>query len=265
MLRISKELSKASDPHCAHGDLGTLLQGLLIEVVSANDRYFLHQHLKESRSGLDEAQLWCWPPLMSNERQVSGLFANALSTVCPISSPELPITRTEPKNKTDSAQGSAVSHGRNDFFATYGERSVALELKRIPIGIAPREWSGLANLWRDVGLQAQQALGHMRRSKTDYPFPAGIGLMVIRVSRKVRDAPDPARADDFHLTEESRFDRLVKHLSDSMAPDFLASYLAPREMRLSAGWDDDEEALRIFPGIVFAASVYAGPASRKGR
>jgi hypothetical protein len=77
MLTVVKPLNKKRANHASVGHVGTLLEKLLIEVVAANYRYFLHQHLNESIDGSPNAERWCWPPLLTNERQLSGLFANA--------------------------------------------------------------------------------------------------------------------------------------------------------------------------------------------
>lgn len=61
------------------GNVQAFLERLLVEVASENYRYFLSEHLSYRGFIDQEANVHCWPPLLSNERQVTGLFAVGLS------------------------------------------------------------------------------------------------------------------------------------------------------------------------------------------
>jgi hypothetical protein len=255
VLQIVKRLKLARANNTKHGDIQTLLERLLVEVVAANYRYFLHEYLDNSRDDPADAERWCWPPLLANERQVSGLFAQALSSVCPVSRPEMGITRGQSKDLIDDQKGTKDPNGRIDFFATYGQRSIALELKRIDISTMarPAGWKGLSHRWKTVDNQARQALSHMRKHGDDFPYAVSIGLLVIRASRGV--APKTT-ASDAQVAVSGRFTALVDEVRKVTHPDFLAAYGAPTEMQVTDGWGKVGDRLKVFPGVIFAASVH---------
>src|SRR5579862_4770486 len=89
MLKVVEgvRLLGATDPQ--HGNVQTFLERLLVEAVAGNYRHFLHERLAKAQQYPEAPEQYCWPPLMSNERQVGGLFASALSSVCPVSRPEV--------------------------------------------------------------------------------------------------------------------------------------------------------------------------------
>jgi hypothetical protein len=246
------QLKRATDHE--RGNVQQFLDRLLVEVVSENYRYFLAQHLAQGLPPEDLPEAYCWPPLLSNERQVSGLFAIGLSRVCPISIPEHSITRAS-RSLTDNDAGSAKRKGRIDFLAYFSNRNIAIELKRCPISTLgeAREKTGLTNLWKTVESQSKEALVHMRSLRDGYDSPVSIGLMVVRVSRKVT-----ARRE---LTQElSNAAKLLPEVAESVAKltraDYISYYKAPTEMQASYGWGKSEDEYRVFPGVVFAAVVH---------
>ena len=72
MLKVVEgvRLLGATDPQ--HGNVQTLLERLLVEAVAGNYRHFLHERLAKAQQYPEEPEQHCWPPLMSNERQVGG-------------------------------------------------------------------------------------------------------------------------------------------------------------------------------------------------
>lgn len=223
-------------------------------MVSENYRYFLSEHLAQRLSPEEFPEANCWPPLLSNERQVSGLFAAGLSRVCPISIPEHSITRSS-RSLSDSEAESVQRHGRIDFLAYFGNRHIAIELKRCPISTLgdARSKAGLTKLWESVEKQSKEALKHMRELRDSYTSPVSIGLMAVRVSRKVtaRLALDQARSDAVSLLPE-----IAESVRRLTRADYVSYYQAPTEMQASYGWGKQEDEYRVFPGVVFAAVVH---------
>ena len=256
MLQIlSKIGSKRANDH-ERGNVQQFLERLLVEVVTDNYRYFVAQHLwyeeEAIKVGTDTRT-----PLLNGERQVSGLFAAALSRVSPISSPEFPIDRV--KSLED---GEAVSGGRVDYLACFGNREVGLELKQH--GISTKKGSdtndGLRAKWNSVESQSRQMLKYMRKADF-FVSPVSVGLLVIRVDCKVdrklkkkgdfKTALENARAD-----AEKALTGQATMLKKALKPDFLAYYKAPCEMQVSSGWGESCDEYRLYPGIIFAAVVH---------
>lgn len=250
MLEVVKGLSSSRAKNAEHGDMQTFLERLLLEVVSLNYRYFVQERLAWGEAG---AERWCWPPLLANERQVSGLYAQALSQVCPVSRPELGITRSQSKDQLDRAS-SQESNGRIDYFATYGRRSVGLELKRVAISTLADKfaWSNLKRYWKDVDEQALQCLHYMRKTPADFPYAVGVGLLVVRVSRMVTKRKSEAALID----SGNWFREFTPAIQSVVRPDFLVSYRPPLEMQVSDGWGKNQDKSVVFPGVLFAASVH---------
>lgn len=254
MLTVLNEVSlkRATNPEL--GNVQLFLERLLVEVVSENYRYFLSEHMSFRHHVEQDANTHCWPPLLANERQVSGLFAVGLSRVCPVSRPEHPISRS-PSSREGGNEKSPSESGRIDFLATYGARHIALELKRSPIatiGNASAK-TGLSWQWETVSLQAKQALVHMRSKKDFYDSPVSVGLLVIQVSRKVtskREAEEARQAEAKLLPEVAGS---VKKLTSA---DFLAYHSPPAEMQTTYGWGKNGDQYRVFPGVIFAAVVH---------
>lgn len=252
MLKIVKSLSLPRAQNTAHGDIQTMLERVLIEVVSANYRYFLHERLMWAETTDDRAETACWPPLLANERQVSGLFAHALSSVCPVSRPELGITRSQKKDREDAAEGARDPNGRIDYYATYGRRSVAVELKRVTLATSSDSKRAMVrDRWDSVGRQAQSALNHMRTEPADYPHAVGVGILVVRLFRSVTARADPVATA---RTCASRVTEIADELSVQLRPDLLATYTPPAEMQISDGWETGS-GVKVFPGVIFAATV----------
>jgi hypothetical protein len=255
MLEIIKSAVSKRASNAVHGDVQTLLTRLCVEVVAANYRYFLHEYLDKFESA-DHSEQKCWPPLLANERQVSGIFAHALSSVCPVSRPEMAITRGQPKNKVARKAKAVDTNGRMDFYATYGQRSIALELKRTTTstGADHRKWKVLKHQWASVGNQALQALSFMRKFPTEFPHAVAISFLVVRPSRTLTLRQ---LTPEIQLSEAERFTELVKNFGKVTKPDFLAAYRPPAEMQISAEWGENGEKFKLFPGVIFAANVWA--------
>lgn len=254
MLKVDKEVSLklATDP--ARGNVQTFLERLLVEVTAENYRYFLNELLLVKPMPDVTPESLCWPPLLANERQVSGLFATALSALCPVSRPEYSISRKR-NSKDGDDEGEAPRSGRVDFLATYGSRDIALELKRCPISSIgdAKEKLGLANKWSDVKTQSKEALTHMRAERESYVAPVSIGLLVIRLSRKVTAAKSAAAVRE---SGASGLKKVVDEVRKALKPDFLAYYRPPVEMQCITGWGKDGSEYRVFPGVIFAAVVH---------
>lgn len=255
MLTVMKRvnLKLATDP--ARGNVQTFLERLLVEVTAANYRYFLNELLVVGTGAPrdEKPEHMCWPPLLANERQVSGLFASALSTLCPISRPEHSISRTLRYREGDD--GEATRGGRIDFLATYGNRDIALELKRLPISSIgeAEEKQVLVDRWSEVSTQSKEALAHMRAERDTYLAPVSIGLLVVRVSRKVTSARshEAVRGD-----AADSLDKVLNGVRKATKSDFLAYYKPPVEMQTVRGWGQDGSEFRVFPGVIFAAIVH---------
>jgi hypothetical protein len=252
MLIISTKipLKRAVDGNI--GNVQLFLERLLIEVISENYRYFLSESISDNESSFAENAAESWPPLLANERQVSGLFAIGLSRASPISRPEYPIDRIRRiDNGVSKAQS---SKGRIDFIARYGHRDIALELKCCSIstigGVGDKK--GLRDQWQVVSRQSKEALAHMRNSKY-FDSPVSVGLLIIRPSRKVTKNVDieAARQEASELLE-----RMAEEAQKATRADFFAHYVPPKEMQISAGWGDNFDQFRIFPGVLFAAVVH---------
>lgn len=236
------------------GNVQSFMDRLLIEVVSENYRYFLAQYLSFGLSPEESPQTYCWPPLLSNERQVSGLFAIGLSRVSPISRPEHPVSRAS-KIIDDDEPPTSSRKGRIDFLAYYGNRNIALELKRCPIStIGNARWNvGLTSQWNTVMKQSKEALVHMRDQRDQYDSPVSIGLLVIRIGRKVTSRVEVEKARSNALESLPSVADAIRKLTKA---DYLSYYVAPREMQVSYGWGKTEEEYAVFPGVVFAAVVH---------
>lgn len=246
------QLKRATDHE--RGNVQQFLDRLLIEVVSENYRYFLAQHRAHGLPPEELPETLCWPPLLSSERQVSGLFATGLSRVCPISMPEHAITRTS-RTRSDSEGESSPRKGRIDFLAFFGNRDIAIELKRCPISTLgdAREKTGLTQLWKTVESQSKEALIHMRRPRAGYDAPVSIGLMVVRVSRKVTARRD---LDEERVKATGTLPEIAESVRKLTRADYVCYYQAPIEMQASYGWGKSEDEYRVFPGVVFAAVVH---------
>lgn len=261
MLTVMKQvnLKLATDP--ARGNVQTFLERLLVEVTAANYRYFLNELLvvkADAKKG-EKPEHMCWPPLLANERQVSGLFASALSTLCPISRPEHSISRTR-----EGDDGEVTRGGRIDFLATYGNRDIALELKRLPISSIgeAEEKQVLVDRWSEVSTQSKEALAHMRAAEQNtYLAPVSIGLLVVRISRKVtsKKSHEAVRGD-----AAASLEKVLKGVLKATKPDFLAYYKPPVEMQTVRGWGQDGSEFRVFPGVIFAAIVHGNTRSVSG-
>lgn len=270
MLTIVRRVAqkRATDPQ--YGNVQTFLERLLVEVVSGNYRHFLHERVAFGPISERPEEL-CWPPLLANERQVSGLFFSALSAVCPVSRPEESIRRQISSKRKNGRP--TVHHGRIDFAALYGARHIGLELKRVSISsltgrskVSAASRRGLTTLWGKVDEQAGTALSHMRQYKEEYHRPVTIALLVIRVTRTVTSAKT---VEEVRSASASRLQDIIKELESGMRPrpDFLAHYIPPPEMQaLFGNWGKDHDEHRIFPGVIFAASVHGQRAkSPKGK
>jgi len=266
MLRVINKVKMPRAVDTAKGNVQTFLERLLVEVAAGNYRHFLHEYvvLAGAAKPSPQPQYGCWPPLLAQERQVSGLFAGALSSVCPVSRPEEAIRRIAARGDDDAAaeSKSAVdSSGRIDFMALYASRHIGLEIKRHPISSATdrEHLEGLKTKWNAVSKQAKQVLGHMRDIEDVYSNPVTVGLLVIRVSRKVRAGADLETARVEAVSEMTSTVELVKK---TLKPRFLAVYKPPVEMQSFLGWGENGDEFRVFPGVIFAAAVHARQSNR---
>ncbi len=241
-------LKHATNP--AKGDVQSFLERLLVEVVSENYRYFLTEHLSFGGASDENTQTYCWPPLLANERQVSGLFAVGLSRVCPVSRPEHPIHRRRDEDDADELG----RNGRIDFLATFGTRQIALELKRCKISTLGDAASKqlMQKQWETVVKQAKEALKHMREHKNLYKSPVSVGLLVIRVNRALGENPDKNKLNE----SVNALKEIAESVQKATQADFLAYYTSPQEMQISYGWGDKETRYQALPGVVFAAVVH---------
>lgn len=251
MLKIVKEikLSKARDAE--HGNVQYFLERLLVDVAAANYRYFLNDYLSKARTGQEDPHKACHFPLLDNEAQVSGLFASALSGFCPVFRPEFPLD------------------GHVDFMVTYGEREIALENKQVVVSTVTDggDVSRLEDRWKSVVEQSRRRLECMSAEPQRFRHPASIGLLIVRVSKKVNAGgkSDPiakaektleAALSDFRVGAKKLGEAVGKKGSNMWA-HFVASYEYPREMQLMAGWKHEKLTgdERVFPGVVFLAHV----------
>ncbi len=253
MLKVERNvpLLRATDPQ--HGNVQTFLERLLVEAVAGNYRHFLHEQLASSALHEDAPEEHCWPPLLSNERQVGGLFATALSSVCPVSRPEVAIRR--PASKT----GKTDRHGSIDFVALFGHRYIGLEVKQVPMSTtAAGDLVVVGDRWNEVKSQSKGVMAHLRSDKAAYPHPVTIGLLVVRVSRAVAKK---SSVEDARLQAIADMDGVVKALNTRLKPDFLARYIPPAEMQ--AFRSPKKTGIQVYPGIVFAAIVHGRQANKK--
>lgn len=253
MLTILRGVTLKRAIDAERGNVQAFLERLMIEVASENYRYFLSEHLAYRESIQQDANVYCWPPLFANERQVTGLFAIGLSRVCPVSIPEYPIRRAAVPRDEEDAEAK-VRGGRIDYLAYYANRHIALELKRCPISTIGNasENKGLKHHWDTVSKQAQEALGHMREQK-DFDSPVSVGLLVIRPSRKVTTRKV---AEEARMSAVESLTNVVQEVQKLTSADFLAYYSPPAEMQVSYGWGKSKDQYRVFPGVVFAAVVH---------
>lgn len=258
MLTVVKPVSQKRATDTRYGNVQTFLERLLVEVVAGNYRHFLHERVAFGAEPERPEEL-CWPPLLAMERQVSGLFSSALSSVCPVSRPEESIYRERP-SKRKNGKATQVA-GRIDFAALYGSRHIGLEVKRVAISSRSgtkertKERKVLAGRWKVVDDQAATALGHMKEYKAEYHHPVTIGLIVIRVSETVTSAKT---VEDVRDAAGERLKRVVQDVDKSMVPkpDFVAHYVPPPEMQAFFGdWGRGDQH-RVFPGVIFAATVH---------
>lgn len=270
MLTVTKPVAQQSATNPQYGNVETFLERLLVEVVAGNYRHFLHERvafLAKSGNELTRPEEQCWPPLFAIERQVSGLFFNALSYVCPVSRPEERVRRPAVA-KGKGRETSKDSAGRIDFAALYGSRHIGLELKQIPISSLKADTKqgaddlkGMAAKWEKVSHQASTALQHMRAYSQEYHHPITVGLLVIRVSRKVSSRRDPI---ELQRELSDQLPKIVSSVNSSIKPDFLAYYQPPPEMQVLLGnWGNNRDEHRVFPGVIFAASVHMRQPNQK--
>jgi hypothetical protein len=242
MLKILKAVS-SKQARSQKGDVQKFLEQLLVEIVSENYRYFVNELL------LNEDPERCWPPLMANERQLSGLFAIGLSRICPFSRPEYSIKRS--KNDEDEATEEQKS-GRVDFMAFYHNRDIALELKRHAVTTTGDiVGKNFEKKWDTLNKQTKEALKYMKEE--NFSSPVSVGLLVIRVNRVVftKNDKDVQKQNIIEtFWEMSENEKLHKKV------DFLARYDAPAEMQSSSGWGEDGKVSKVFPGIIFAACIW---------
>lgn len=253
MLSMIDRVKMKRATNAATGDVQVFLERLLIEVVAANYRHFLTEKIEILNDGNSNADFSCWPPLFANERQVSGIFASALNTMCPSTIPEHKIQRRLERNE-DSDELTGTS-GRVDFLSYFGRRSIGLELKGASISTtAGGDYVVLKNLWDKVVAQSKEAHTYMRQKecRADYPDGTGVGLMVIRVTRQARKFTEMSTFQNELSRHAESISQTVEDVKKKLKPDFLAQYIPPNEMQAIL----KKNSYKIFPCILFAATVH---------
>jgi hypothetical protein len=201
MLEVLREVSskRAADPTA--GSVQSFLEQLLVEVIAGNYRHFLHENLYLSRGMNGDTELAAQsssPPLLASEREVSGLFSSALSSLSPVFWPEQPVTRLQERDGYDTdGDASTGSPGKADFLAVYGSRLIGVEVKRANMTRIDGNHKNLNGKWSQVRAQAQTVIGHMRRLPRKYPSPIAIGLLVVRVQTPIRSGTGEERRGAF--------------------------------------------------------------------
>lgn len=254
MLEITKRITLKGATNAATGDIQVYLEQLLVEVIAANYRQFLSEKTERTRNGIENAEYSCWPPLFANERQVSGIFASGLNTMCPSTLAEHKIHRD--LERSDDENELLGKAGRVDFMSSFGNRYIGLELKRVSVGTtAAGDYTVLKNKWKEVQQQSKDAQTYMRQKefRKSYPNGTGVGLMVIRVAKQVSEKWDID-------TEIQRLSintaEISAEIEAQLKPDFFAIYTPPNEMQAVGGFGKNSEAFKIFPKILFAAIVH---------
>ncbi len=266
MLKIVKRMKLVKALNAEHGNVQFFMERLLVDVAAANYRYFLNEHLSKERIGLLDPQKACHSPLLENEEQISGLFSSALSGFCPVYRPEYPITRFK-----RGGSGERVTAGHVDFMVTHGEREIALENKQVNVAsiLSGADIPKLERRWKAVVEQAETAVEFMseNENKDRFRHPASIGLLMVRVSRKVTVG---AKANAQDRAEEvlaaglkdlndgaEKLGQAVGKLGSQLHAHFVAKYEFPREMQIMSGWKSERRSggERVFPGVVFLAHV----------
>jgi len=245
MLRIVKQFGSKTPTDSEAGDINQFLQNILVEVATENYRQLMYEKLflSGTDSHLD-------PPLRSNERILSGVFAIALSKIAARSRTEVRIDRSEyadsqsslEKDKDEESSNTPKKKsGQVDFLAWYGKRVIAIELKMAGMDCSKPELTNpVCHRWDVANKQAKEAQTYLRvRQKEDggrYPSPVSLALMVI-VGRcsvpsdkqlKTEESDSLEKRKKFE-TEESNF--LVKLRELEPTPSFVALYTFPEEFR----------------------------------
>jgi hypothetical protein len=149
----------------------------------------------------------------------------------------------------------AEAAGRIDFWATYGQRSVAIELKQVPIsvGATADHLARLRKKWEEVAKQAQSGYDFMRTQSWALS-PASVGLLVVRVGTDIRKRARSS-VEEQRVEAEMRLAELKDHVLKAIKPGFLAMYRAPQEMQIYSWEDEGNTRTALFPGMLFAACV----------
>lgn len=255
MLKIVDrvQLSRATNPE--YGNVQFFLERLLVDIVAANYRYFLNDHLAKSKSQHAEPHKICHFPLLENEKQIQGLISSALSGFCPVFRPEFSLV------------------GEVDFMVTHGEREIALENKQVKVASVSAEIPKFEKKWKEVVAQSKRRMVAMKSNRARFRHPASIALLMVRPSRKITltAKSDPQeRAEivreealkDFHegaMTLGKAATNLRGVGGEKLIAHFVAKYEFPREMQIISGWKSEKHVggERVFPGVVFLANVSA--------
>lgn len=248
MLTIVKEMNLVRAKNPEFGNVQHFLERLLVDVAAANYRYFLNDHLSKARQeGLTAPERACHSPLLENEAQISGLFSSALSGFCPVFRPEFPL------------------EGEVDFMVTYGEREIALENKQVNVNSvsSAAELVVLKRRWAKVVEQSQRRLALMKENKVRFRRPVSVGLLMVRVSQKVREGAKLSPEEKGEIARQAGLKdlnegalKLGKGVKDFAHAHFVAKYEFPREMQIMSGWKTEKSGGdRVFPGVVFLAHV----------
>jgi hypothetical protein len=219
MLLIQKPFGGAtvSDPNS--GNINRFLENILVEVTALNYKQMMHEAIfvKEARL-LD-------PPLRANERILSGLFGNAISTVAERSRPEVRIERVG-------------QDGRIDYLAWYANRAFSIELKSESMSFESNSKelpNKIASKWKSVVKQAKDAQTCLRKRNKDdairYPNPVSISLMTV-IAKRVANKEKAEKFNTNIDNEGLQFLTLLSKLEPT--PQFKALYTFPQEFRCFA-------------------------------
>lgn len=265
MLKIHKEFKQARSIDPKTGNIQPFLERLLIEVISENYRHFLSEAISFYQ-GDEEPSTRCWPPLLASERKISGVFQNGISRICPISRPEHSIRRPI-KEEEDSElirETPQTKNGNVDYIAYYGRRHIAIELKRGSVGTIKKKYKNtkdqesdqgdIQRKWRKATDQAQDAILHMAGEKSSYDHPISLSIMAIRIAKKIRKSK--SLEDELKIATDNFTNSIEAAHQLNPKPQFIASYLAPKEMQISSGWGKESDEHMIFPGLIFIAKAY---------
>lgn len=272
MLKIIQEFEKSTVTDGAVGNINIFLKRILIEAVSENYKQMLYESLVLATDKKSMIDIKVDPPLRANERVMTGLFNNAISSIADRSRPEVLIDRLRPAQlndlsadplieeeedeDTESNRNAALkNNGHVDFLAWYDKRSIAIELKKASMDCISLEKSDtLKKRWEKVVLQTKQAQIWLRmknkENKDLYPNPISVGLMAV----VGRCANSRKRDENTHSSEA--FARSLEKLPNK--PGFIATYDFPSDFQIQRkmnGRPGDQDIFTPYVAFVAASKI----------